>query len=620
MTRTLSFWFILTLLLSACSLSEDITPPPGAVLPSPQPVTPMPQGALFPLVAPNPVGASLIFAEKCAPCHGTLGLGDGPQAANLPAPPAPIGSAELARQARPADWYQVVTQGRLEKFMPPFTSLTEGQRWDVIAFLLNLHVSTEDLTLGETLFAEHCAGCHGKTGLGDGADAPAPMPSFADQKWMAQRSAQDFYNAIAQGAGENMPAFAKDFTEQEIWAIAAYVRTLSFQQNAVGLEAQNPFTLPVTTTQTTQPVETGGLVTGVVTNASGGTLPKDLTVMLRGFDAMQQTFTQTTTIAPDGSFVFRNVPIPPERAFLVTAEFQNVLYGSDVAVVKNGMKTFDLPFNVYESTTDTGVLSVDRLHLFFEFPAENVVRVGELYVISNLSNKTLISPDDGGIVTVFPLPEGAGQPQFEDGVLGERYLPVPGGFGDTVQVRPGQSQYQVFFSIDIPYDGRLNFRQQFSMPIDAILVMLPEGQMNLSSPYLQAGEPREVQGLQYQVYNGDGIAPAQTLEITLSRSWQAMFSTSTGIILGMAALGATLLIAGLWMYRRDQQQPHSEALLTASADSEDRIDEDLTLNTPDALMDAILALDDLYADGQIPEAAYLTRRAHLKARLQEMMN
>lgn len=619
MTRPTRFiWFILiTLLLSACSLSEDITPPPGAVLPSPLPATPVPQGALYPLVAPNPASASAIFAEKCAPCHGTRGLGDGIQAADLPAPPAPIGSAQLARQARPADWYQVVTQGRIQKFMPPFNSLTEGQRWDVVAFLLNLHVSAEELSSGETLFAENCAACHGSAGLGDGDQAPAPMPNFADQKWMAQRSAQDFYSAIVQGVGENMPAFAENFSEQEVWAIAAYLRTLSFQGNAAaGLQGQNSPALPPTATQTT---ETGGMVTGLVTNASGGTLPQDLAVTLRGFDAMQQTFSETTTIAPDGSFVFSDVPMPMQRAFLVTAEYQEVLYGSDVAVVKDGMMAFDLPFDVYESTRDTSVLSIDRLHLFFEFPSENVVRVGQLYVISNLSNKTLISSDDSGIVTAFSLPEGAGQPQFEDGVLGERYLPIPGGFGDTVQVRPGQGQYQVFVAVDIPYNRRLDFKQQFLMPVDAILVMLPEGQINLSSPYLQAGAPREVQGVQYAVFSGDSIEPTQTLEITLNRRWGAGFSTSTGIILGTAVLGAALLIAGLWMYRRDQQQPHTASALTL-ADTEDESAEDLNLNTAEALMDAILALDDLYAAGQIPEAVYTTRRARLKARLQEMLD
>ncbi|MCU0489018.1 MAG: cytochrome c, partial [Anaerolineales bacterium] len=125
------------ILLAGCSfsLAEDITPPPGSQMPS---VVPAEQatavtGPLYPLVAPNPVAGQPIYAEKCAPCHGETGLGDGERAADLPNPVAPIGVPDLARSAAPAQWYLVVTQGNLERFMPPFPSLTPRQVWDVIA-------------------------------------------------------------------------------------------------------------------------------------------------------------------------------------------------------------------------------------------------------------------------------------------------------------------------------------------------------------------------------------------------------------------------------------------------------------------------------------------------------
>ena len=36
-------------------------------------------------------------------------------------------------------------------------------------------------------------------------------------------------------------------------------------------------------------------------------------------------------------------------------------------------------------------------------------------------------------------------------------------------------------------------------------------------------------------------------------------------------------------------------------------------------MDAILALDDLYQEGELPEDAYLKRRAELKESLKELL-
>jgi hypothetical protein len=140
------------LFLSACSfsLAEDITPPPGSELPAEMPTQAEISGPLYPMIAPNPAAGEPIYAGKCAlPC--STGQGDGPQANQLPNPPTPLGDPLVARQAAPADWYAIVTQGNLERFMPPFSSLTDRQRWDVVAYALTLSTSPENLARGRTL-------------------------------------------------------------------------------------------------------------------------------------------------------------------------------------------------------------------------------------------------------------------------------------------------------------------------------------------------------------------------------------------------------------------------------------------------------------------------------------
>jgi hypothetical protein len=42
--------------------------------------------------------------------------------------------------------------------------------------------------------------------------------------------------------------------------------------------------------------------------------------------------------------------------------------------------------------------------------------------------------------------------------------------------------------------------------------------------------------------------------------------------------------------------------------------------SPEDLMDAIITLDDLYQQGEIPEAAYLERRATLKENLRNLVD
>src|SRR5512135_101032 len=84
---------LLASLLSACSfsLAADITPPPGSEQNPPIAATQLApiNGPLYPLVPPNHVGGNAIYTERCAPCHGDTGMGDGPQASQLPNPVVP---------------------------------------------------------------------------------------------------------------------------------------------------------------------------------------------------------------------------------------------------------------------------------------------------------------------------------------------------------------------------------------------------------------------------------------------------------------------------------------------------------------------------------------------------
>lgn len=88
---------------------------------------------------------------------------------------------------------------------------------------------TPDLAAGTELYGQHCAGCHGIDGRGDGPAAkglePAPA-DFHDAARMGQRSAYGLYNTITLGvAGTSMRAF-KELSEGERWALAFFVANL----------------------------------------------------------------------------------------------------------------------------------------------------------------------------------------------------------------------------------------------------------------------------------------------------------------------------------------------------------------------------------------------------------
>lgn len=80
-----------------------------------------------------------------------------------------------------------------------------------------------NLVRAASLYAEHCAGCHGARGRGDGAQATEldPRPSdFGDRERQRRRSVHGLFNTITLGVeGTAMRAF-KEIPESDRWGLA----------------------------------------------------------------------------------------------------------------------------------------------------------------------------------------------------------------------------------------------------------------------------------------------------------------------------------------------------------------------------------------------------------------
>jgi mono/diheme cytochrome c family protein len=620
------------LLLSACSfsLAEDITPPPGAEVPFEQPTQPPLSGPLYPIVDPDPSAGRSIYNEKCAPCHGESGLGDGAMAGQLPVPAPALGTDVIARQSSPAAWYMMVTQGNLERRMPPFSSLTDRQRWDVVAYAYSLSNPAQRILAGKTLYEDNCAACHGEIGDGAGPEAAAlsvPATDFTDQEMMAGISGEQLFQRISEGVGTDMPAFAEQLSEEERWILASYLRSLTFAPRVAVSDAPETPTIAATeesaevqASPTIENVSGFGRVEGQVVSISGGEIPTDLTVTLYGFDQMEQTFTAEAQIDNEGQYSFEEVPLPQGRAFLASTEYEGVAYNSDIVVVDPENSNIALIIPYYETTTDTSSLSVDRLHLLFEYVDPDILRVVEMYIISNSSDQIVVAPEEGQPVLSYSVPEEAINLQFQDGVIGERYIELAEGFGDFAAVRPGAGQHQVIYSYDLPYKNKFDFNQTLDLPVNAVIVLLPEDGIKIKGEHLMEMGTRDVQGSAFQMYTSDLVPAGTDLAIDISgrpRTGGAglVLGSNTNLVIGAFAFGLALVLAGGWLYLRNRNGKAAEARqeieeqLFAGGEDED----------VDMLLDAILALDDQYKSGQLPEEAYLKRRAELKAQIKEKM-
>lgn len=633
---------ILMAALAGCSLAEDITPPPNYRPPTAVPEQPAAHETVFPLVPPDPAQGKLIYAEKCLPCHGETGMGDGPQAGNLPNPAAPIGSAELARASRPVDWYNIVTVGNLEKFMPGFSNgLNDRERWDVVAYSFSLSASPAEMAQGKLLYEASCAGCHGEMGLGDGEQAAslstAPASWVKDQSRLAALSAEDMSQVMA-GGMEGHPSFADELDESERYQVAAYIRGLSFAGGvqpdpSARVETQEPASAAAAAQATPDPDATATpaelaaapqtiTVRGRVSNATpGGSVPQGLKATLLAFSGMSQAFEQSAEVGADGAYVFEDVAYGADMIYMIQIDANGVTFNSDVlhGGDLSGSEA-DLPIRIYDTTTDTSVLRSDRMHLFFDFSTPGKVQVANLYIISNTSDKVVVAGGEGSPVLTYELPEGATNLIFEDGAIGDRFVEMGNGFGDLMNVGPGEGATQILFAYDLPYERKLSVKIKPPLPVDAAVVMLPLGVKLTSSQLMDAGQ-RDVQdGMSVQMYQtSGGLAAGQALDLALSGKASdgsaAGQDSLSSLLIGLGGLGLVLAGAGWWLFTRGKEvEPALEgAANEAAASSAD------AAPTSDALLDEILALDDLHASGKLPEAAYQERRAALKARLAEIL-
>lgn len=379
--------------------------------------------------------------------------------------------------------------------------------------------------------------------------------------------------------------------------------------------APTPVAATVTAGATPAPFKVN--VTGKVTLSSGAPLPADLKVTLRGYDNMSLSWSATANLEADGSYRFSDVEVVSGRTFLATVEYQKVPFDSDplhAADLAAGREA-SLPITVSEVTDDTSALGVQRMHIFLDFSADSSLQVAELMIIYNPGDKAVAAASAEKPALTFDLPAGAENLAFENGVLGDgRYVQTVSGFGTLDPIRPNE-QLQVLFGYDMAYTGSQTLSIPINLPVESVVVMIPSDGVTLQSGQLRSVGEREVQGATIQLFSASSLAAGTKLDLNLSG--QPVDSANAGassgvlktneVIIGAGVLGVVLILAGVWLYRNRHEESGDQAE-TAPEDA-DEIDDN-----PDAILDAIVALDDLYQAGQLAEAPYQKRRAELKAR------
>lgn len=610
---------IIAVFLAACNftLAQDVTPPPDYVPPTPVATL----GPLYPASAPDIANGEAIYIEKCAPCHGNTGLGDGPQGQQLPITVAPIGLASTAQSAVPSAWYTTVTQGNLDRFMPPFASLSDQERWDVVSYALTLHTTPDQIKKGKSLFEANCADC---------------AKNFSNQKMMSALSEADLVQVVKEGAGD-IPAIGKNLTDEEATAVAAYIRTLTFAapvaaptnvpvtEAAVTAEAGTPSaeTTPLAegTTQAEVTPETTtvagmGTVSGSVDNQTGADLPPDTKVILHGFEhsgdmsaGPQEVVTLEGPINADGTYVFENVEMPEKRIFTADVAVIDSTYQSGFKVVEAGMTDLVLPsITIYASTTDFSTLDMNSLQMYFDFATEGKAQIFSVYTITNATDKTVnVKMESEKEMPFIAFPEGSEPLGFQATQDSAAFVPTADGFS----MPPSETPYGLIAYASIPNEDEITFSQAALLPIDGVTIYLPEGMIAQGDTLTDEGI-QALQNTNYHVYSASGLKQNENIKFIVTgkpptTAVNPDITQNKTLLIVAGVFGILLILAGVWLFMRDRKSKDVEEVDGEEGEPEDA----------ESIMDSIIALDDLHRAGKLSDEAYQQRRNELKEELKK---
>ncbi|MEX0788069.1 MAG: c-type cytochrome [Anaerolineales bacterium] len=519
------------LFLTGCSLAGDVTPPAGWT-PAPR----LEAGAVnveWPAQPPDAVAGALVYADRCAPCHGPSGRGDGPDASSLPVPPAPLADTELARAAAPVDWYRIVTAGNLDRFMPPFSSLSVQERWNVVAYALSLSESP-DVAQGGAVYRAMCADCHGE------GDSPVDLPPAMD---LAAQPLGEIEQSIRSGVAPGMPAFGTRLTAEEIWLAAAYLRDLSLVSLPVAVQASLPATREVN-------------VRGEVRNGTADA-PTEAgeEVTIRAFQQGRLEWTVASEVGPAAEFALQGVPADAGWVLVASVEHDGVVYLSEAVMVVGDESSVDLPVTVYETTEDASSARIDQLHLLFDFPAPGVVKVIEVLSLANMSDRTLVPGVDGVSLSV-PLPEGIFRLEWEDPNADGSFRKTPDGFDVLLPIRPGSAAGTFVFQFELPYNRGAVIRQPLARPMGGGLALVPVGGPLVVGEGVEPQGVRDVQGTQVEVYTIGPRREGEYLTLALAGAVPGFGPNPWALGIGAAAMVGALALARSWLRNQGSEASH----------------------------------------------------------------
>lgn len=584
------------------------------------------QEPVVPQKTPDATAGLEIFAERCSPCHGPSGGGDGSMAANLPIPPAVFSNPEYQRSVLPGTMFDKIYNGVLSSGMPPFGEGTESQRpiptanlWDLTAAIYTLGTSAGQVAQGQLVYEDSCQSCHGPAGQGDGPDADGLDSTALDitglDYWFTRSNEMVFADIEAGGIAEH----DYSLTQDDQWAVVDFARTFGYSYADPNAPA---------------PPVAFGTVFGIVTNGTSEEPLADAEVMLRAFTvSFEETLNMTATTDETGSFSFDLEDVPSDWVYLVSTSYGDLSFSSDAGRVSNAEPELDLPVTVYDKTTDASMINIDQMHVIIDL-LDGGLAITELYVIGNQSAAVFVGETgniDEGTVQIT-LPENAqdisferAMGSFENAIPAMEFFQTGNTWSDTLPLSPGQGSSTLIVRYAIPYEDNANLSHSLKYRATQATIILPDAGIEVDgSSWSFQGAQQMGEGNAFLMYDRTALPAGEELNISLSGKPQfdAVGGNSalperdrtSELIIG---LGALLLIAAAAIFIIRNWQARSDADEQYVAEEEAP-----PVNAAAAkkaqLLQSIVELDRAFKNGELEESDYAAQREQLKNELKQV--
>ncbi len=401
----------------------------------------------------NIQSGAMIYAQNCVSCHGVTGAGDGElvrsgQVTNVP----DFTHAASIEDKTLQEWFEVITSGRIEVLMPPWGNvLSASDRWATAFYTYTLSYDPLLVSQGQALYEVNCAGCHGDVGEGT-PDGPT-LIGLLDT---TETSLLHLLNTHSTQTA--MYPFA---SQQDRRAVMQYLRLLSTTTRTLP-GAAGPLVQPAATEEIASEIpQVRGTIRGrIIHGTENGSATAGMEVALHTLDQLFNEQVREYVVGDDGNYHFDDVVIRPDFAYIITVNYEDVLFSSEIYRGDPQVSDMMIDVTIYENTSDASLIEIISRAIQMNLTPQGLYMI-EVINLTNTSQDYVYLQDQtptglNPVSVSFPLPESAqlnpGHTDMNRFVLSETEREL----FDTQPVLPG-AQHYVQFSYLLPLMNNTTF-------------------------------------------------------------------------------------------------------------------------------------------------------------------